>query len=130
MKNNDTDVGPDKTPLSWKLFRIAGLIVGGVALAALFALVLGAVVQWLWNWLMPDVFGLKEISYWQAFGLMFLGRLLFGTLGHHGRGHSPHRAKRWAKDDRQGYRKHHRHFWHECGEATDTDQAQEATARE
>lgn len=37
-----------------------------------------AVVQCLWNWLLPDIFGLKEITYWQAFGLFVLAKLLFG----------------------------------------------------
>ncbi len=37
-----------------------------------------ALVQCLWNWLLPDIFGLKEISYWQAFGLFILAKLLFG----------------------------------------------------
>lgn len=37
-----------------------------------------AVVQYLWNWLMPDIFGLREITYWQAFGLFLLAKLFFG----------------------------------------------------
>ena len=35
----------------------------------------------LWNWLMPDLFGLKEITYWQGWGLVLLSHLLFKT-GH------------------------------------------------
>jgi hypothetical protein len=35
----------------------------------------------LWNWLMPDIFGLKEISYWQAWGLFLLSTLLFKGMG-------------------------------------------------
>lgn len=34
-------------------------------------------VYWLWNWLMPDIFGLKVISFWQALGLTTLCSLLF-----------------------------------------------------
>ena len=33
--------------------------------------------MWLWNWLMPELFGLKVIEYWQAFGLMILCGMLF-----------------------------------------------------
>jgi hypothetical protein len=61
-------------------------VLGFIALAFLF----GAVVMWLWNWLMPAIFGLGVITYWQAVGLAVLGRLLFGGMhhgGHHGRGH-------------------------------------------
>jgi hypothetical protein len=76
-----------KRPFALRVLRTIGLVVGGVVLAALFALVLAIIVQWLWNWLMPDIFNLKQITFWQAFGLIFLSRLLFGTLrhGHHGR---------------------------------------------
>lgn len=34
-------------------------------------------VMWLWNWLMPEIFGLKEISFWQSMGLMLLSGFLF-----------------------------------------------------
>ena len=33
--------------------------------------------MWPWNWLMPELFGLKVIEYWQAFGLMILCGMLF-----------------------------------------------------
>jgi hypothetical protein len=46
---------------------------GGIALMALF----GGFVMLLWNWLMPDIFGLKAITYWQAWGLMILSWILF-----------------------------------------------------
>lgn len=62
---------------------------------AFFALVavaaLGAVVMWLWNWLIPDLFHGPVITYIQALGLMILSRILlrgfFGPknkCGHHG----------------------------------------------
>jgi hypothetical protein len=34
----------------------------------------------LWNGLMPGIFGLRTISYWQALGLMVLCWILFGGL--------------------------------------------------
>ena len=40
----------------------------------------GAVVMWLWNWLMPDIFGLPELSYWQAWGLLILSSILFKDI--------------------------------------------------
>ncbi|MDR3142357.1 MAG: hypothetical protein LBU37_11635 [Tannerellaceae bacterium] len=46
----------------------------------------GAVIMLLWNWLMPALFGLTAISYWQAAGLFVLTRLLIGNIGPgHGR---------------------------------------------
>lgn len=47
------------------------------AIAILFFLVIG-LLQFLWNHLMPEIFGLKSISYWQALGLFVLSKLLFG----------------------------------------------------
>ena len=61
----------------------------------LFALIGGWVVMWLWNWLTPTLFGLPTITFWQAFALLALTRILFGGLGmHHGGGrHSKFRAR-------------------------------------
>jgi hypothetical protein len=56
-------------------------VVWGVGLVAVFFFVLGIFVQLLWNWLMPEIFGLRAITYLQAVGLMLLTRLLFGTVG-------------------------------------------------
>lgn len=41
-----------------------------------------AAIMILWNWLMPDIFGLKEISYWQSVGLVILCNLLVGSTHH------------------------------------------------
>jgi len=46
---------------------------------------LGFVIMQLWNWLMPAVFGLRVITFWQALGLFVLGKLLLGGFHrHHG----------------------------------------------
>jgi hypothetical protein len=44
-----------------------------------------AVIMLLWNALLPELFGVKVINYWQTAGLLILSRLLFGGLGqlHH-----------------------------------------------
>lgn len=34
-------------------------------------------IKWLWNWIMPGLAGLAELSAIQAWGLMFLLRLMF-----------------------------------------------------
>jgi hypothetical protein len=44
----------------------------------------GVVVRELWNWLLPPLFGWREVSFWQALGLLALCRILFGGLGVHG----------------------------------------------
>jgi hypothetical protein len=86
----------------WGIFRIIGFTIGGVALAVLFGFLFGWFVQLLWNWLMPNLFGLKMITYWQGFGLVVLAKILFGGghgYGHHGR---RHRDKFWNH--------HHKHL--------------------
>jgi hypothetical protein len=33
--------------------------------------------MYLWNWLMPDLFALEEIDYWQTLGLLYLSGIFF-----------------------------------------------------
>lgn len=40
----------------------------------------GQAVLQLWNWLMPELFGLPALRFWQAVGLMALSWILFGGL--------------------------------------------------
>jgi len=64
-------------------FAIIGMAIGGVIIAAFIALIFGFVVMWLWNWLMPDIFGLGRITFWQAWGLVVLSHILFKSFPHH-----------------------------------------------
>lgn len=36
------------------------------------------VLMFLWNWLMPVIFGLTVITFWQALGLFVLSKIFFG----------------------------------------------------
>lgn len=38
-------------------------------------------IMLLWNALLPSIFDLKAIGYWQALGLLVLARILFGSFG-------------------------------------------------
>lgn len=58
-------------------FHFISMIIGGILLAGLIAFLLGFVVMLLWNWLMPLIFGLPEITYWQGWGLVLLAHILF-----------------------------------------------------
>ncbi|WP_312790301.1 hypothetical protein [Sphingobacterium sp.] len=51
-------------------FMFVAIIVGVFLLVAL--------LQYLWNTLIVDIFNLKAITYWQALGLFVLSRILFG----------------------------------------------------
>jgi hypothetical protein len=86
---------------------IVGMVVGGLALAVLFAFLFGWLVMLLWNRLMPQIFGLPQISYWQGWGLVLLAHILvkggWGSgcsgdgKGRHGRGGRDH-ADDWCDD--------------------------------
>jgi len=72
---------------------------------------MAALVVWvlmlLWNWLMPVLFDLTTISFWQAAGILILSKILFGgfSTGKRGcnGGHSNHQGwkhkfkHKWAK---------------------------------
>ncbi len=53
------------------------LVIGFAILGAGLLFLLGWIVMLLWNWLMPDIFGLKRLTYWQAWGLLILSTILF-----------------------------------------------------
>lgn len=57
-----------------------------------FVALYGWIVMMLWNWLIPDLFGLSTISFWQAAGLLLLCKILFGSFvgSHHGHAHAAH----------------------------------------
>ena len=65
--------------------KVRGIVRGLVffLMAALAAILFSFVVKWLWNWLMPALFGLHLISFWQALGVLILSKILFS--GFHAR---------------------------------------------
>jgi len=99
------------------LFIVAPL---ALAALALFIALGGEVVKWLWNWLLPPLFGWRLITFWQALGLLALCRIFFGGFSMHGGSgrHAPirHRiadrmadrvAERWEKmtpEERERFR--------------------------
>lgn len=68
--------------------RIAFWVITGLAAALIFSAIFAVAVTFLWNWLMPGIFGLKQIDYIHALGLLVLTRLLVGGWHrNHGGGH-------------------------------------------
>ena len=78
----------------WPLF-IPLMLVG----FAVFVFLGGEVVKLLWNWLAPPLFGLPELTFWQALGMLAICRILFGGFGMSGGGRSSHGGP-WGKGDR------------------------------
>lgn len=85
-----------------KLIFFAPLAILGLAL---FIFVGGEVVRLLWNWLLPTLFGWKQITFWQAVGLLALCRILFGGLGRHGFGR---RTSQMTPEEREQMRQRFR----------------------
>jgi hypothetical protein len=81
--------------MKWKwIFIVPAAMLG----LALIAFVGGELVRLLWNWLLPPLFGWREITFWQALGLLALCRILFGGRGFHGGSRSSSALRRRMAD--------------------------------
>lgn len=50
----------------------------GVAVGLLVLIIFTLIFRWIWNRTVPAVFGLKQITFWQAIGILLLASILFG----------------------------------------------------
>ena len=77
----------------------------------------GFIVQQLWNWLLPALFGWPALTFWQALGLLALCRILFGGIGWHGprgpriRGGMARRWHRMTPEERERFKQGIRQRW-------------------
>ncbi|MCK5036412.1 MAG: hypothetical protein KAS73_11000 [Candidatus Sabulitectum sp.] len=62
-----------------KVFKVMGFILLGVIGVTALAVLFGFIVMWLWNALMPAIFSLPAVGYWQAVGLVVLAHIFFGS---------------------------------------------------
>jgi hypothetical protein len=100
---------------------VAMIIFGGIIVVGLIAL-FGYVTMWLWNTLMPAIFGLATVTYWQAVGLLLLAKLFFGGFeGGRGKGSSKkrHKSHKYDPEHRSDFSKWDLYdkYWREEGEA-------------
>jgi hypothetical protein len=72
----------------WKMFLVRMIVLVGFS----------AVVMLLWNLLIPAIFGLKVITFWQAAGLFILSRILFSSFWGGGN-HHHHRMNGFHGDN-------------------------------
>ena len=91
-----------------KHWAVKGLLF--VVCATLAVALFGFVTLGLWNWLMPSLFSLPAIGFWQALGLLVLSRLLLGGFRGRGAGHMHWRRRmfeRWERmtpEEREKFR--------------------------
>lgn len=78
----------------WSTKAKVGTVVGALVLAPAFLVLFPFVTMQLWNWLMPALFKLPAIGFWQAVGILILSHILFKG-GHMGKA----RGSRWKKPD-------------------------------
>ena len=95
-----------------RMFRI--LKIATIAILALG--VFGLLVESLWNWLMPALFGARTITYWQALGVWILSRILLGGFhprpsGRHWRARMIDRWEKMSPEERERFRERLRHRW-------------------
>lgn len=109
----------------------AARIVKVVLLIAGIAALLSFFVLRLWNWLMPEIFGLHAITFAQAFGLLLLSKILFGGFrglrpGFGRRGWQRRMMERWdsmTPEEREKFRQGMRA---RCGFGPPPNEAKEA----
>jgi hypothetical protein len=97
-----------------KIQKRIGIVILAPIGIALFIWIGGELVMHLWNWLTPSLFGWRQITFWQAFGLLALCRILVGGHGVRGSHRSEGRRRikervdeRWEKmtpEEREKYR--------------------------
>tara|TARA_R110002051_G_scaffold180913_2_gene250342 strand:+ start:28137 stop:28550 length:414 start_codon:yes stop_codon:yes gene_type:complete len=104
----------------YKAFKILFYILLGLVIAFL----VGYIVMRLWNWLMPDIFGLPELDYWKAVGILLLSKIIFGFGGGDGpnktknkkqKKHSKFNPCRPNRNDFSQW-KHYDEFWKDEGQ--------------
>lgn len=101
----------------------------GISFVAAIGALFGFVIMWLWNWLMPLLFGLREISYWPAVGIFVLAKILFGSVGSsNGAATKPKDKKEDRSSQRGGERKtepdgveYYDEWWEKQGKAAFSD---------
>jgi hypothetical protein len=88
--------------------KLIWLLPVGIVAVTLFVFIGGTVTQLLWNWLLPPLFGWKELSFWQALGMLMLCRILFGGISSRG-GYGG--RSRWTDEEKARFRQRVRERW-------------------
>jgi hypothetical protein len=98
-----------------KMFLKIGLFV--LAAVIIFPLV----IMLVWNAIMPGIFGLGEVNFWEALGLLVLGKLLFsgfgfrkGYYGHRGHWRS-HWHSKWERMTPEEEKTFYEKYGYRCG---------------
>ena len=101
---------------------IVGLVILAIIAISGLAILFGFIIMWLWNWLMPDLFGLTTITYWQGVGIFILSKILLSGFGG-GSNNGKKSSKKQEKSDNKSSEnefskwKMYDEFWEHEGDA-------------
>lgn len=56
------------------------MFITGLCILFLLSLLLALPLLWLWNATMPELFGMKEITWWMAWKIMMLSAVIFKSF--------------------------------------------------
>ena len=78
MSYQDESYGRRKRWSEWpRGAKIAAMGAAAIVFIPAFLALFGFLTMWLWNWLMPTIFKLPTIGFWQAVGILVLSHILF-----------------------------------------------------
>lgn len=97
--------------------EIIGIIIFGGMFIIGFIILFGFITMWLWNWLMPMIFGLTTLTFWEAIGVLILAKILIGGCNF---GDKDKKSSKSFKRDKEckgefSKWKHYDNFWKEEG---------------
>lgn len=75
--NNPQEYADSMEVTAKKVLKIIGFVILGIAVVLIFSFS----VKLLWNWLIPGIFGLRKITYFEGIGLLILAKIFFGGIG-------------------------------------------------
>lgn len=98
--------------------EIVGIVIFGILGITALITLCGYVIMWLWNGLMPEIFGLTTLTFWQAIGMFALAKILLGG-GFGGKSSSSNNKSKSCKNKevKRDFSKwkHYDEFWEEQG---------------
>ena len=115
-------------------FNSGKKIVFVVMAVVVIATLLTGAIMLLWNWLMPELFGVTTITFLQALGALVLSKLLFGGWMHKKHcSHCHHPNSKWGEmspDAKHSMKAKFMQKWAQCGYEDEVEESTDQTPTE
>ena len=89
---SDTERWQGRRWAGWSMQKRILAVCGGIVVVVGLIVLCGFLFMWLWNGLMPRIFKLPTIGYWEGWGLVILSSMLF--KGSHRGGNAQERRRK------------------------------------